>query len=65
MLTSGIDALMMTKMHKCFAQIFGFSMIYGLLILCPLHYTGDGIIEYNGPDCKPNPLPLAPSIPSI
>ena len=49
--TSGLDAVMTSKMHACFFKIFGCQLLYSLGVLCPLHFGGGGISEFNGPDC--------------
>ncbi|GMH80812.1 hypothetical protein TrST_g10630 [Triparma strigata] len=40
MMTSGLDALMMTKFHMTLFKILFSCMIYGVFVLCPVHNQG-------------------------
>ena len=40
MMTSGLDALMMTKFHMTLSKILFSCMIYGVFVLCPVHNQG-------------------------
>jgi hypothetical protein len=51
LMTSGLDALMTTKFHIALCKICFLCSIYGLAILCPVHYSGE-TLDKNNDECK-------------
>ncbi|GMH78867.1 hypothetical protein TL16_g07961 [Triparma laevis f. inornata] len=45
MMTSGLDALMMTKFHLTLTKILFTCSLYGLFVLCPVHNEGNDLEE--------------------
>ena len=50
MMTSGLDALMMTKFHYTCFKILACCTVYGVFVLCPVHNQGANL-EKDNSDC--------------